>query len=191
MLFCYACHSSTNRTVLWDNCLTNCTDVCFCRLSKYLWFLCSFSFCLCVNRACFDQLQTENPIVWLVFDYICDFVYILDSCMRLRTGTDTHTHTHTHTHTLKIPDLHQLSQRLNSLPSLITETLYRNHVILASQNLVLNCFYVFGGLFNPAYIAFNQFLHSLGIEPNLGISCTMLYSYRSGLYLWTARTQTY
>jgi len=50
-----------------------------------------------VNRACFDQLQTENPIVWLVFDYICDFVYILDSCMRLRTGTDTHTHTHTYT----------------------------------------------------------------------------------------------
>uniref|UniRef100_A0A671MTQ0 Cyclic nucleotide-gated cation channel-like n=1 Tax=Sinocyclocheilus anshuiensis TaxID=1608454 RepID=A0A671MTQ0_9TELE len=36
--------------------------------------------------ACFDQLQTENPVVWLVFDYLCDFVYILDSCMRLRTG---------------------------------------------------------------------------------------------------------
>ncbi|XP_042609982.1 cyclic nucleotide-gated cation channel-like isoform X2 [Cyprinus carpio] len=38
------------------------------------------------TKACFDQMQTENLIVWLVFDYLCDAVYILDSCMRLRTG---------------------------------------------------------------------------------------------------------
>ncbi|XP_016321311.1 cyclic nucleotide-gated cation channel-like [Sinocyclocheilus anshuiensis] len=45
-----------------------------------------YNWVLLVARACFDQLQTENPVVWLVFDYLCDFVYILDSCMRLRTG---------------------------------------------------------------------------------------------------------
>ncbi|XP_026066495.1 cyclic nucleotide gated channel subunit alpha 2b isoform X3 [Carassius auratus] len=39
-----------------------------------------------ITKACFDQLQAENPVVWLVFDYLCDIVYIMDSCMRLRTG---------------------------------------------------------------------------------------------------------
>uniref|UniRef100_A0A8C1WEK7 Cyclic nucleotide gated channel subunit alpha 2b n=1 Tax=Cyprinus carpio TaxID=7962 RepID=A0A8C1WEK7_CYPCA len=45
-----------------------------------------YNWVLLVARACFDQMQTENLIVWLVFDYLCDAVYILDSCMRLRTG---------------------------------------------------------------------------------------------------------
>uniref|UniRef100_A0A8C9RIS1 Cyclic nucleotide gated channel subunit alpha 2a n=1 Tax=Scleropages formosus TaxID=113540 RepID=A0A8C9RIS1_SCLFO len=37
-------------------------------------------------RACFDELQTHNFILWLVLDYLSDAVYILDSCVRLRTG---------------------------------------------------------------------------------------------------------
>uniref|UniRef100_A0A8C1GYS6 Cyclic nucleotide gated channel subunit alpha 2b n=1 Tax=Cyprinus carpio TaxID=7962 RepID=A0A8C1GYS6_CYPCA len=45
-----------------------------------------YNWVLLVARSCFDQMQTENLIVWLVFDYLCDAVYILDSCMRLRTG---------------------------------------------------------------------------------------------------------
>ncbi|XP_023672137.1 cyclic nucleotide gated channel subunit alpha 2a isoform X2 [Paramormyrops kingsleyae] len=36
--------------------------------------------------ACFDELQTEGFILWLVLDYLSDAVYILDSCVRLRTG---------------------------------------------------------------------------------------------------------
>uniref|UniRef100_A0A6Q2ZIX8 Cyclic nucleotide-binding domain-containing protein n=1 Tax=Esox lucius TaxID=8010 RepID=A0A6Q2ZIX8_ESOLU len=39
-----------------------------------------------VARACFNQLQTSNYICWLVLDYLSDFVYILDTCVRLRTG---------------------------------------------------------------------------------------------------------
>ncbi|XP_061755501.1 cyclic nucleotide gated channel subunit alpha 2b [Nerophis ophidion] len=45
----------------------------------YNWFL-------VVARACFDRLQVTNYICWLVLDYICDTVYIMDTCVRLRTG---------------------------------------------------------------------------------------------------------
>lgn len=38
------------------------------------------------HRACFDELQTNNYILWLVLDYLSDLVYILDTCVRLRTG---------------------------------------------------------------------------------------------------------
>ncbi|KAG9340175.1 hypothetical protein JZ751_021900 [Albula glossodonta] len=37
-------------------------------------------------RACFDELQTNNWILWLVLDYLSDAIYILDTCVRLRTG---------------------------------------------------------------------------------------------------------
>lgn len=39
-----------------------------------------------VHRACFDKLQVENYICWLVLDYISDFIYLIDTCVRLRTG---------------------------------------------------------------------------------------------------------
>ncbi|XP_035266793.1 cyclic nucleotide-gated cation channel-like [Anguilla anguilla] len=45
-----------------------------------------YNWCLLVVRACFDELQTNNTILWLVLDYLSDAVYILDSCVRLRTG---------------------------------------------------------------------------------------------------------
>ncbi|MBN3322974.1 CNGA2 protein, partial [Atractosteus spatula] len=45
-----------------------------------------YNWCLLVARACFDDLQTENFILWLVLDYVSDSVYILDTCVRLRTG---------------------------------------------------------------------------------------------------------
>lgn len=43
---------------------------------------------ICYHRACFDELQMRNVLVWLVLDYICDGVYILDIAVRLRTGTE-------------------------------------------------------------------------------------------------------
>uniref|UniRef100_A0A7N8YAP5 Cyclic nucleotide-gated cation channel-like n=1 Tax=Mastacembelus armatus TaxID=205130 RepID=A0A7N8YAP5_9TELE len=41
---------------------------------------------LLVVRACFDELQMRNVLVWLVLDYICDGIYILDIAVRLHTG---------------------------------------------------------------------------------------------------------
>ncbi|KAM9741559.1 cyclic nucleotide-gated cation channel-like isoform 1-T2 [Menidia menidia] len=41
---------------------------------------------LLVVRACFDELQMSKVLVWLVLDYICDGVYILDIAVRLHTG---------------------------------------------------------------------------------------------------------
>lgn len=38
------------------------------------------------HRACFDELQINNYILWLVLDYLSDLIYILDTCVRLRTG---------------------------------------------------------------------------------------------------------
>uniref|UniRef100_A0A8D3ED81 Cyclic nucleotide-binding domain-containing protein n=1 Tax=Scophthalmus maximus TaxID=52904 RepID=A0A8D3ED81_SCOMX len=45
----------------------------------YNWFL-------VVARACYDELQVRNYICWLVLDYLSDTVYIMDTCVRLRTG---------------------------------------------------------------------------------------------------------
>ncbi|TKS83505.1 Plastin-3 T-plastin [Collichthys lucidus] len=38
-----------------------------------------------IFRACFDRLQVGNYICWLVLDYLSDFVYLMDTCVRLRT----------------------------------------------------------------------------------------------------------
>ncbi|XP_035034985.1 cyclic nucleotide gated channel subunit alpha 2b [Hippoglossus stenolepis] len=45
----------------------------------YNWFL-------VVARACYDELQVGNYICWLVLDYLSDTVYLMDTCVRLRTG---------------------------------------------------------------------------------------------------------
>ncbi|KAJ0002615.1 hypothetical protein NQD34_007764 [Periophthalmus magnuspinnatus] len=45
-----------------------------------------YNFTLLVVRACFEELQVEHLLVWLVLDYICDGVYILDIAVRLHTG---------------------------------------------------------------------------------------------------------
>ncbi|XP_015245092.1 PREDICTED: cyclic nucleotide-gated cation channel-like [Cyprinodon variegatus] len=45
-----------------------------------------YNFTLLVVRACFDELQMKSIQVWLVLDYICDGVYVLDIAVRLHTG---------------------------------------------------------------------------------------------------------
>ncbi|XP_048840678.1 cyclic nucleotide-gated cation channel-like isoform X3 [Brienomyrus brachyistius] len=45
-----------------------------------------YNWVLLVARACFDALQTDCYVLWLVLDYLSDVVYILDTCVRLRTG---------------------------------------------------------------------------------------------------------
>ncbi|KAM3867381.1 cyclic nucleotide-gated cation channel-like [Diretmus argenteus] len=45
-----------------------------------------YNWTLLVVRACFDELQTTSVLVWLVLDYLCDGIYILDMAVRLRTG---------------------------------------------------------------------------------------------------------
>ncbi|KAJ0050365.1 hypothetical protein NL108_018089, partial [Boleophthalmus pectinirostris] len=45
-----------------------------------------YNFTLLVVRACFEELQAEHVLVWLVLDYVCDGIYILDIAVRLHTG---------------------------------------------------------------------------------------------------------
>lgn len=37
-------------------------------------------------RACFDELQSEHVMLWLVLDYSADVLYSLDVLVRARTG---------------------------------------------------------------------------------------------------------
>jgi len=58
----------------------------------YFWWLCIITLAILFNlvfviaRACFEDLQTRNRLLWLPFDYFCDFFYILDIIVRQRTG---------------------------------------------------------------------------------------------------------
>ncbi|XP_048349899.1 cyclic nucleotide-gated cation channel alpha-3 [Sphaerodactylus townsendi] len=45
-----------------------------------------YNWCLLVCRACFDELQMDNIKLWLILDYSSDFVYFLDTLVRVRTG---------------------------------------------------------------------------------------------------------
>ncbi|XP_043913020.1 cyclic nucleotide-gated olfactory channel [Protopterus annectens] len=45
-----------------------------------------YNWCLLVARTCFDDLQMNWFIMWLVLDYISDIIYISDTIVRLRTG---------------------------------------------------------------------------------------------------------
>ncbi|XP_029457736.1 cyclic nucleotide-gated cation channel alpha-3 isoform X2 [Rhinatrema bivittatum] len=45
-----------------------------------------YNWCLIVCRACFDELQTNHISLWLVLDYSADFIYIIDTLVRARTG---------------------------------------------------------------------------------------------------------
>ncbi|KAF7651594.1 hypothetical protein LDENG_00108880 [Lucifuga dentata] len=45
-----------------------------------------YNWTLLVVRACFHELQMRTVLVWLVLDYVCDGVYILDVVVRLHTG---------------------------------------------------------------------------------------------------------
>ncbi|CAJ1087152.1 cyclic nucleotide-gated channel cone photoreceptor subunit alpha-like [Xyrichtys novacula] len=41
---------------------------------------------LLVARSCFNELQYKNTVTWIVLDYISDFLYCVDTFVRLRTG---------------------------------------------------------------------------------------------------------
>ncbi|XP_062934930.1 cyclic nucleotide-gated cation channel alpha-3 isoform X2 [Cynocephalus volans] len=45
-----------------------------------------YNWCLLVCRACFDELQSEYLMLWLVLDYSSDVLYGLDMLVRARTG---------------------------------------------------------------------------------------------------------
>ncbi|XP_027806467.2 cyclic nucleotide-gated channel alpha-3 isoform X1 [Marmota flaviventris] len=45
-----------------------------------------YNWCLLVCRACFDELQSEHLMLWLVLDYSSDVIYGLDMLVRTRTG---------------------------------------------------------------------------------------------------------
>ncbi|XP_016073365.1 PREDICTED: cyclic nucleotide-gated cation channel alpha-3 [Miniopterus natalensis] len=45
-----------------------------------------YNWCLLVCRACFDELQSEHLMLWLVLDYSADVLYSLDVLVRARTG---------------------------------------------------------------------------------------------------------
>uniref|UniRef100_A0A5F9C147 Cyclic nucleotide gated channel subunit alpha 3 n=1 Tax=Oryctolagus cuniculus TaxID=9986 RepID=A0A5F9C147_RABIT len=45
-----------------------------------------YNWCLLVCRACFDELQSDYLILWLVLDYSADVLYGLDILVRARTG---------------------------------------------------------------------------------------------------------
>ncbi|KAK7097138.1 hypothetical protein V1264_004157 [Littorina saxatilis] len=39
-----------------------------------------------IVRAVFDELQTSYSTLWLVLDYLCDFIYLMDMGFQFRTG---------------------------------------------------------------------------------------------------------
>ncbi|XP_067416036.1 cyclic nucleotide-gated channel alpha-3 isoform X2 [Emydura macquarii macquarii] len=45
-----------------------------------------YNWCILVCRACFDELQTNHIILWLILDYSSDIIYTLDTFVRFRTG---------------------------------------------------------------------------------------------------------
>ncbi|XP_074088115.1 cyclic nucleotide-gated channel alpha-3 [Macrotis lagotis] len=45
-----------------------------------------YNWCMLVCRACFDELQSDHLMLWLVLDYIADVIYVLDLLVRVRTG---------------------------------------------------------------------------------------------------------
>ncbi|KAM5319015.1 cyclic nucleotide-gated channel alpha-3 [Glossophaga mutica] len=45
-----------------------------------------YNWCLLVCRACFDELQSEHLVLWLVLDYSADVLYSMDVLVRARTG---------------------------------------------------------------------------------------------------------
>lgn len=39
-----------------------------------------------IGRSSFELLQDYHPVLWFWLDYSCDFIYLLDIFVRLRTG---------------------------------------------------------------------------------------------------------
>ena len=45
-----------------------------------------YNYLFIIGRASFELLQDYNPLLWIVLDYICDVIYLIDMFVRLRTG---------------------------------------------------------------------------------------------------------
>ncbi|XP_041440163.1 cyclic nucleotide-gated cation channel alpha-3 isoform X2 [Xenopus laevis] len=45
-----------------------------------------YNWCFLVCRACFDELQRNSVVLWLVLDSMADVIYIADTLVRFRTG---------------------------------------------------------------------------------------------------------
>ena len=45
-----------------------------------------YNFWVLIAREAWPELQEKGKIVWFVFDYLCDFIYILDIVVHLRTA---------------------------------------------------------------------------------------------------------
>ncbi len=39
-----------------------------------------------IGRSAFLLLQQRLLIIWLIFDYLCDVCYIVDTCIQTRKG---------------------------------------------------------------------------------------------------------
>lgn len=47
-----------------------------------------YNYLFIIGRASFELLQLYNPLLWIVLDYICDVIYLIDIFVRLRTGKE-------------------------------------------------------------------------------------------------------
>jgi hypothetical protein len=45
-----------------------------------------YNYIFIIGRSAFDLLQDANFTAWLILDYLCDFIYLLDIGVRFRTG---------------------------------------------------------------------------------------------------------
>ena len=45
-----------------------------------------YNWTMIVARSVFWKLQSEYLVLWLVLDYVCDLIYILDMVVQFRTG---------------------------------------------------------------------------------------------------------
>ena len=45
-----------------------------------------YNYIFIVGRASFELLQDFSPVIWLILDYLCDFIYLMDIFVKLRTG---------------------------------------------------------------------------------------------------------
>ncbi|XP_066137363.1 cyclic nucleotide-gated channel alpha-1 [Saccopteryx bilineata] len=57
----------------------------------YNWLFCislpvMYNWTMIIARACFDELQSDYLVYWLIFDYSSDVIYLLDMFVRTRTG---------------------------------------------------------------------------------------------------------
>jgi hypothetical protein len=45
-----------------------------------------YNYLFIIGRSSFELLQSYNPVLWCVLDYVCDVLYLIDIFVRLRTG---------------------------------------------------------------------------------------------------------